>query len=76
MNRLHHLEQTLLTNILDNADYPDLEFVLLDYNSTDQLEQYVKTSLQQYIDNGTLVYYKTNGPVTLTEVIPVIWLSN
>lgn len=63
MNRLHHLEQTLLTNILDNADYPDLEFVLLDYNSSDQLEQYVKTSLQQYIDNGILIYYKTTGPV-------------
>jgi glycosyltransferase involved in cell wall biosynthesis len=63
MNRLHHLEQTLLANILDNADYPDLEFVMLDYNSSDGLEQYVKTSLQQYIDSGILVYYKTTGPV-------------
>lgn len=63
MNRLHHLEQTLLTNILDNEDYPDVEFVLLDYNSSDQLENFVRTSLQQYIDNGTLIYYRTSGPL-------------
>lgn len=62
MNRLHHLEQTLLTNILDNADYPNLEFVLLDYNSSDQLELYIQNHMQQYIDQGRLVYYRTSKP--------------
>lgn len=62
MNRLHHLEQTLLINILDNQDYPDLEFVLLDYNSSDELEKYVQTTLKEYIENGRLVYYKTPAP--------------
>lgn len=62
MNRLHHLRQTLLTNMLDNEDYPELEFILVDYNSSDGLEDYVRNFLQEYIDKGTLVYYKTLTP--------------
>lgn len=62
MNRLHHLQQTLPVNIMDNEDYERIEFVLLDYNSGDDLEWYVKIHLQQHIQNGRLKYYRAPGP--------------
>lgn len=62
MNRLHYLQQTLAVNIMDNEDYENMEFVLLDYNSGDGLESYVKIHLQQYIQNGRLKYYRAPGP--------------
>lgn len=62
MNRLHHLSQTLPINIFDNEDYEDLEFVLLDYNSNDGLEGFVKENFSKDIENGKLIYYKTNIP--------------
>lgn len=62
MNRLHHVQQTLLKNIEDNSGYSNVEFILLDYNSKDGTEDWVKSELSAYIANGTLVYYKTNTP--------------
>jgi hypothetical protein len=62
MNRLQHLQQTLEKNILDNYLPDEVEFVLLDYNSTDGLGEWVQQNMQQYIDNGILVYYKTTEP--------------
>lgn len=55
--------ETLPKNILDNEDYENCEFILLDYNSTDGLEDYVKTHLSKYISSGKLVYYKTTTPL-------------
>ncbi len=63
MNRTHQLEETLLQNIQDNDDYDKLEFILLDYNSTDHMEVWVKNCLSKYIDSGRLKYYKTDEPV-------------
>ncbi|MCL2327573.1 MAG: glycosyltransferase family 2 protein [Bacteroidetes bacterium] len=62
MNRLCHLQQTLEKNILDNYLIDDVEFVLLDYNSTDGLGEWVQQNMQTYIDSGILVYYKTTEP--------------
>lgn len=62
MNRLHHLKETLPQNILDNRNYPNLEFLLLDYNSSDGLEQWVKAEMKEYLDQQILVYYKTADP--------------
>ena len=62
MNRMHHLQQTLAKNIQDNYLPDDVEFVLLDYNSGDGLEQWVRQNMQHYIDDGILVYYKTFEP--------------
>ena len=62
MNRLYHLKQTLPRSIKDNMDYPNVEFVLLDYNSEDGLENWVNTEMSDYIDSGVLVYYKTEEP--------------
>lgn len=62
MNRLHHLQQTLPVNILDNEDYDALEFIVLDYNSSDGLEEYAKANWQQYMNSGRLVIYTTKEP--------------
>lgn len=62
MNRLNHLKQTLIRNLKDNADFPLLEFVLLDYNSSDGLENWVKVHLMPYIEKGRLKYYRTCEP--------------
>jgi len=62
MNRLNDLSKTLIPNILDNIDYPNVEFVLLNYNSSDELEQWVQKNLMSYIESGVLVYFKTTEP--------------
>jgi hypothetical protein len=63
MNRLHHIMQTLPANIENNNDYPEVEFVLLDYNSSDGLEEWVKNTMGQYLESGILKYYRTEEPV-------------
>ncbi len=40
MNRKHHLIETLPKNIWENRDYTRCEFVILDYNSSDGLEEW------------------------------------
>lgn len=62
MNRLHQLKQTLIQNILDNAEYENLEFVVLDYNSKDGMEEWVMQNLAEHIKTGRIVYYKTTDP--------------
>jgi hypothetical protein len=64
MNRIEHLQSTLIKNIEDNISYGDVEFILLDYNSSDGLEDWVKSVLKNYIDNGILKYYRTNEPTS------------
>ena len=56
MNRLYDLRQTFIKNIEDNIDYPNLEFVLLNYNSKDEIDDWAK-------DLPPIVkYYKTTRP--------------
>ena len=62
MNRKDHLSQTLPKNIEDNKDYPNIEFVLLDYNSTDGLDDWIKSNMMDYIASGLLVYVRTEEP--------------
>lgn len=61
-NRFSHLKKTLFYNMLDNKDYPDLEILLLNYNSEDDMEEWVKDNLIEYIKNGRVVYYRTFQP--------------
>jgi glycosyltransferase involved in cell wall biosynthesis len=64
MNRISHIKTTLLKNILDNLDYQgNVEFILLDYNSSDGLEKYIKTELSKFINEGKLLYYRTEDPL-------------
>lgn len=62
MNRLHHLRETLPANILDNEDYENLEFVILDYNSSDSLDLYIKETMSEHLKTGRIVYYRTTTP--------------
>ena len=39
--RVQHIEQTLPRNLSDNQDYPNCKFLVLDYNSTDYLTDYL-----------------------------------
>lgn len=63
MNRAGDLEQTLHQNILDNIGYlPNVEFIVLNYNSQDHLDELIKDTLWMYIESGLLTYYKTVEP--------------
>lgn len=65
MNRLHHLQQTLVANMQNNIcdkEGINIEFVLLDYNSVDGLEQWIESSLDYYIQAGILKFYRTTEP--------------
>ncbi|KKL80749.1 hypothetical protein LCGC14_2001600, partial [marine sediment metagenome] len=41
MGRLYNLKETLPKNIEANGEYPNVEFVILDYNSSDGLGDWV-----------------------------------
>ena len=60
MNRLHHLKETLPKNLKDNEKYPEVEFVILDYNSQDGLEDWAKKNFLSW--QGKVNYYKTDLP--------------
>lgn len=62
MGRLYNLKETLPKNIKDNADYPNIEFVILDYNSDDGLWKWMAQNMMQHIEDGTVVYYRTTQP--------------
>jgi hypothetical protein len=62
MNRLHDLRLTLPKNIQDNEGYPNLEFVILDYNSTDGVGNWIQQEMMQHITSGRLKYYRTTEP--------------
>lgn len=61
MNRAEDLKITLPFNIAANADYPNLEFVLLDYNSSDDLVRWIKRRMMKHIESRKLVYYRLEG---------------
>jgi glycosyltransferase involved in cell wall biosynthesis len=62
MNRLHDLKETLPRNLKDSESYPEVEFVLLDYNSSDGMEDWVISNLSKYLDSGMLRYCRTEEP--------------
>jgi predicted glycosyltransferase involved in capsule biosynthesis len=62
MGRLFHLKQTFLRNVEHSLSYDDVEFVLLDYNSNDGLEDWVKENLQQHLDSGRVKFFQTKEP--------------
>jgi len=62
MNRLSYLSQTLPVNIAENMDFPNLEFVVLNYNSKDDMDDWIKINMGRHIESGLLKYYKTNEP--------------
>lgn len=62
MDRVEHIKKTLPKNIEDNYRYGNIEFVLLDYNSSDNLKDWVFNNLRSEIKSGILKYYHTTEP--------------
>lgn len=62
MDRLYNLKETLPINIDNNKYYPKLEFVILDYNSKDGLEEWMKKNMMEHIESGRVSYYRTEEP--------------
>lgn len=62
MDRLHHLKKTLPKNILENKDHPKVEFVVLNYNSKDNIDKWMFSEMNAYIKSGIIKYYKTKLP--------------
>ena len=63
MNRLFHLKETYLRSIKNTRTYFEKEFILLNYNSQDGMDDWVKNNLIDHIQSGLVVYYKTNEPM-------------
>jgi hypothetical protein len=59
--RAQHVKQTLPKNLADNAGYRDCVFIVLDYSSTDDLLEYLKSEHQADILCGKLVVYSFRG---------------
>lgn len=57
-NRLHHLSKTLPKNLTDNEPFSDLEFVVLNYNSDDKLDDWVHDNFAHQVEAGRLAYYE------------------
>ncbi len=62
MGRLERLKETLPKNIEDNKDYPNLEFIIIDYNSNDGLWDWMKDNMMRHIESGKVSYYRTTEP--------------
>lgn len=57
-NRFYQIAQTLRQNLEDNRDDKDLiEFVLVDFGSTDGLQEWVAENFTDEIEEGYLKYY-------------------
>jgi len=65
MGRLYNLKETLPANMEANQSYPDLEFVVIDYNSPDGLGDWIKENIQY--DLNTLTAESTKDAVWVIE---------
>jgi len=63
MDRLGDIRRTLPENIQANLSYPDLEHLVLDYNSKDDFVGWVRKDMGKWLDSGRLVVYRTEDPV-------------
>ena len=59
MDRLFHLKETYLESIENSSSYHNREFVLLNYNSKDSIDSWVRDNLQDHLNSGLVKYYKT-----------------
>ena len=60
--RAQHLKLTLPKNLLDNSSYSNCKFVIVDYNSHDDLLAYLRTAHESAIDSGRVVVYSYRHP--------------
>lgn len=62
MGRTYDLKKTLIKNIMDNVDYPNIEFLVVNYNSNDDLDEWMKRYVSPWIEDGVVNYFKTTDP--------------
>jgi hypothetical protein len=60
--RVQHIERTLPKNLADNARHYHSKFLILDYNSQDDLLGYLKSNHAEAIESGKLVVYSYREP--------------
>jgi hypothetical protein len=59
-NRFHQISQTLPSNLRDNRKDKDrIEFILVDFGSTDSLQDWICANFSEDLDEGYLKYYYT-----------------
>ncbi|GHV40035.1 hypothetical protein FACS1894179_05910 [Bacteroidia bacterium] len=59
-NRLHQIKQTLPQNLSDNiAMKGKIDFILVDFGSTDGLQKWIAENFESEIEDGYLKYYYT-----------------
>ena len=59
-NRFHQISQTLPQNLKDNRDAKDVvEFILVDFGSTDGLQEWIAEKFTEEIESGYLKYCYT-----------------
>ena len=57
MNRLHHLRLTLPQNLADNQ-LNSTRFLILDYNSSDGLQEYILHNFSRELRQGKIAYHR------------------
>lgn len=62
--RAHHIRRTLPQNLIDNADYANAIFVIVNYNSPDTLMEELKTNHSAEIESGRIVVYTVKDVTT------------
>lgn len=62
MGRLCHLTETLPANLELISRYPNQSLLLLNYNSNDGLDEWIKENFNDEIQTGRLKYYYTKEP--------------
>ena len=63
MGRTEDLKKTYIQNLDDNLGYGNIEFVLLNYGSRDDMDTWVFQNLMEYIQGGVVNYYRTDEPI-------------
>jgi len=56
MGRLFQLQQTLPINLEQSSSWPDVEFVVLNYNSPDELHTWMQDVMKKYVTCGRIIY--------------------
>jgi hypothetical protein len=62
MDRAADIKKTYMENLQNNERYSNVEFVLLNYGSKDDLDAWAYQNLGDYIQRGILNYYRTDEP--------------
>src|ERR1700742_2651942 len=61
-NRFHQIARTLPQNLSDNlSGKEDMEFVLVDFGSSDGLKEWVITNFKRELNSGYLKYFFTGS---------------